>query len=332
MNEEIERIKKRELESSNKELRRRIEKLEKKLELKKVNDSKFEKIKKRTLELLELSTSHGIPNIVRANSSFILVMWSCLTIASTCLCSYFEMKAIFDYLKFTTITNIQVIHEQQAQFPTISFCASPSFNITLDQIFIFSRFDNIIETNFSHYFEEFTDVQMGKCFRYNSGKNIHNQSFDIRYSTMSGFQHGLKIDLKLKIPDEYDFVEVYLFIHNHTMPIFDTLKSTGYWLSPGSWNYFEIDRLFHQKLDAPYSDCLKDVNLFKMNKTLIDFFHKANRTYTQDDCYYKCSHLFALEESKCGCNSTLNDFSDCIANIEVLSQNSVQKCISDYLK
>ena len=36
-------------------------------------------------------------------------------------------------------------------------------------------------------------------------------------------------------------------------------------------NFFELDRALHQKLDAPYNDCLKDVNLFQMNKKLIDY-------------------------------------------------------------
>ncbi len=112
------------------ESRSRIEKLEE--ENLKTNNKD---IKKRTRQLLELSTCHGLPNIVRTQSLFILIMWSFFTVASTCFCSYFVIKAILDYLKNSTITNIQVISENQAQFPTISFCTFPnSNNITLNQI------------------------------------------------------------------------------------------------------------------------------------------------------------------------------------------------------
>ena len=71
------------IESSNKinaELRRRIELIERRLDSSKEKESKFRKIKKRTRELLEVSTSHGIPNIIRTKSLLILIMWSICTI------------------------------------------------------------------------------------------------------------------------------------------------------------------------------------------------------------------------------------------------------------
>jgi hypothetical protein len=52
------------------------------------NISKIEKLKKRTCELLEVSTVHGIPNIVRSKSLLILIMWFLLTIISASVGSY----------------------------------------------------------------------------------------------------------------------------------------------------------------------------------------------------------------------------------------------------
>ena len=312
------------------ELLRRIEKLEKKQESNTENKSKIQKVKKRTRDLLEVSTSHGIPNIVRTKSLFILIMWSFFIITSTVFCSFFVIKAILDYLKYHTITNIQVINENQAQFPTISFCAYPSLNTTLNETIISTYFDYVLETD--KYYEEYHDIILGKCFRYNSGKNIYNESFEIRNSTMTGFEHGLDLSLNIKIPAEFDFVDVYLFIHNHTLPPFDPVRGHGYWLIAGSWNYFELDRIFHQKLDAPYSDCLNDVNSFRMNKTLIDYILKENKGYTQNDCLYLCSHLFALEESKCNCNSTVTYFSKYCVKQFGIDETETQKCISEYLR
>ena len=81
----------------------------------------------------------------------------------------------------------------------------------------------------------------------------------------------------------------------------------------GSWNYFQIERVFYQQLDEPYSNCLKDIQSFKKNKLIIDFIITSKRTYSQEDYFYLCSHLFALEESNCGCKSTLSDFDkDCL--------------------
>jgi hypothetical protein len=315
-------------ESSNKindELRRRIEKLEKKLDLSKKNESKFSNIKKRTCELLEVSTSHGIPNLIRTKSLFILIMWSVCTVLSACLGSYYVLNSILDYLKYETVAKIEVINEHEIQFPAVSFCALPSFNATNDKIIMNSYFDDIRHANFSDYFVEYIDVLMGKCFRYNTGINIQN-------STIKGLKYGFRLLLNIQIPANYDYVEVGLFIHNQSLPPIDRFGRV-FWLMAGSIYYFELDRVFFKKLAAPYSNCLKDVNSFQLNKTLIDFFQKANRAYTQDDCFYKCSHLFALQERNCGCNSSLNDFSlNCIRNLYNTVDPKVEECVSAYLR
>ncbi len=43
--------------------------------------------------------------------------------------------------------------------------------------------------------------------------------------------------------------------------------------------------LFEQHLGEPYSDCLKNVSYFSLNKTIIDYILKLNRTYSQKDCF-----------------------------------------------
>jgi hypothetical protein len=294
--------------------------------------SKMKRIKKRVCELLEESSSHGIPNIARNRNLFSLVMWSSFTILSVCLGTHFIIKSILEYLKYNTFTNIEIINEQKAQFPGISFCALPSFNSSINQTFSLGIFDNIFETNLSQYVEEYNDITMGKCFRYNSGKNIYNESYQLLNSTIKGFKYGLKLTLNIQIPEDYDYAEIYLFIYNQSLRPFDSENSHGFWILPGSYYYFELDRVFYKNLDAPYSNCLKDINSFKKNKTIIDNIRKKNRDYTQANCYYLCSFLFALEESNCGCNSTLIDFSkNCIRNYNTI-ETEMTRCNSKYLK
>ena len=103
-----------ELKSFNRELLCRIEKLERKYELKNENKSKVDKMKIRTCELLEVSTIHGIPNMIRSKKLFIFVMWSTFTILSACLGSYFVIDSVLNYLKFESVTKIVVINEKQA--------------------------------------------------------------------------------------------------------------------------------------------------------------------------------------------------------------------------
>jgi len=69
-----------------------------------------------------------------------------------------------------------------------------------------------------------------------------------------------------------------------------------------------------------------------MNKTLINYITKENRDYSQSDCFYLCSSLFALEESNCGCNSTLDDFSkNCVTQFG-LEETNEKNCVSEFLK
>ncbi len=289
------------------EICNRIDKIERRLDFNKENESKLVKIKNKSRELLEASTSHGIPNIVRTKSIFILVMWSICTVFSACYGSYYVFNSILDFLKYDTVTKIEVISEKEVQFPAISFCALPSFNTTINKIVVRSNFDDILQNNFSDYFDEYADASRGKCFRYNTGKNLFNKSYDIQNSTIKGLKHGFNLILNIQIPADFDFVDVGLFIHNQSLPPIDIFERV-FWLIPGSFNYFELDRVYYKNLDAPYINCLRDVNSFQSNKTLMEIFHKENRAYTQENCFYKCSQLFALEESKCGCNSSLDDF------------------------
>jgi len=92
--------------------------------------AKCKKIEKKARDLLEASTSHEIPYIVRTKNMFILIMWIIRTLTSTCTCSYFVIDSVLDYLKYHTVINNQIIYEPQAQFPTKSICAKPSFNST----------------------------------------------------------------------------------------------------------------------------------------------------------------------------------------------------------
>jgi hypothetical protein len=256
-------------------------------------------------------------------------MWLIFFLISTCTCLYYTVKSIEDYLKFSTVTTIKLINQKYPQFPTVSICAYPAFNLSINENILTATFESVDFVNLSTVFEEFNDPFYGKCYRFNSGKNIHNESIDLLNSTLSGYPSRLKINFYLEVSDEENFGELLINIHNHSSPPYD-VESKGYWMQTGSWNFYEVERIFTEQLGEPYNDCLKDVNLFKQNKTIIKYIRESNRTYSQNDCYYLCSHLYALEESKCKCNSNLKDFEyDCARHFYV--KDSVQVCIAQYL-
>jgi len=136
------------------------------IQIKKSN-GKRDRIKKKIVDILSMSTAHGIPNILRSNHLFLIIMWSIVCGLSVCIGSYFVIDNVLDYLKYNTVSTISVINEQSVQFPTISICAHPGINKTLNETILRVRYDRVFETNVEKYFESFQDPVFGKCLRFN---------------------------------------------------------------------------------------------------------------------------------------------------------------------
>ena len=188
------------------------------------NISKINKIKEKTFELLSTSTLHGLSRLTKAKinkKKFFIFMWFTFILTSFSAGSFFVIDNIIDYLKFNTVTTIDLINERESQFPTVSICGYPRINLSLEKTILNVRFDRIDIKNFSQIFEEYYDSVYGKCFRFNSGKNIYNQSIPILSSSTSGKPNDLKINLYADIPNKYDFSELLIYIHNHSSPPFD---------------------------------------------------------------------------------------------------------------
>ena len=292
-----------------------------------LKNSKLIKIKQRSIELLLLSSAHGLPRLLRAKKNVFTVMWLLFLFSSILAGSILVINTILDFLNFDTTTSIKIIDEQQAQFPTISFCSYPKTNASLSDTILRLKYDAVDIYDVGRFMEEFNDDYYGRCFRFNSGKNVYNEQIDILSSEVAGFENGFNLNVYLSVPPKYDFIEMIFFIYNHSLPPLN-LYNAGYWLKTGSWNYFEIERMFSENLDGPYSSCLKDVSLFSLNKTLIDYILKSqNRIYSQKDCFDMCAFMFTMSESDCKCDSNLDTFyTQCYIN--ALKRN----CTREYLK
>ena len=59
--------------------------------LKRLKDNRI-KIFKKIIALLEVSTSHGIPNIVRSNRISVKILWTICFLVSVLFCSFMVFK------------------------------------------------------------------------------------------------------------------------------------------------------------------------------------------------------------------------------------------------
>ena len=158
---------------------------------------KLKKIENRALQLLLQTSAHGIPRLLRAKRIFFIVMWLAFIMVSTAFGAYFIVKNTLDYLDYKAVTTINVIDEYRSEFPTISFCGSPNLNQSIDDLILRVRFEKFFLQNYSNLFETFNDSVYGRCYRFNSGRNLYGEPIPILNSSNSGQSYGLRIDINL---------------------------------------------------------------------------------------------------------------------------------------
>lgn len=162
-----------------------------------------------------------------------------------------------------------------------------------------------MKINWQNHIETYDDYAFGRCFRFNSGKNITKHTIPIKNSKRSGWSSGFSIQFDSFTP--YNYGTIYIYIHNHTM-IPSTIYNKGIALYAGSDNHFVIKRVLNKKLPWPHSECLKDVNDFKFNRTIINFIQSKNWIYTNKECLRLCMNLMFNQTNEC--NFYLNELDE----------------------
>ena len=260
------------------------------------------RLKESTLNIILFSSIQGLPNIFRTKRFFFRLMWICLCLISLSLCIIYTHKSVVSFFEFDKITNIWTINQSEMPFPVVFIC--DFFNTNFELIVLYLSFNKNrinVETNeWKEYFEIYNDTTFGKCYKFNSGKNLFNQTTKIHNSIYAGSYTGLVLDLYVSNEKE-DFGELVVLIQNQTYsPL--TINEKGYYISSGGWNYFSIKKTYEKSLDYPYNDCLKNIYHFNKNRTLIDYIIKNNKTYNLDDCLDQCKNLIYLEQGNCNCS------------------------------
>lgn len=158
----------------------------------------------------------------------------------------------------------------------------------------------------------------------------------------------LEYQTELYVNGSYDLGQFKVYIHNQSLAP-STLYNKGYFISSGIYNYFQLDRVYEQKLEEPYNSCLKDPNLFQNNKTLINYISANNKAYSQKYCFSLCRSMKYMENNECNC--TLDSFEEdaylkcfdwnsdkkerpkkdeCLKNYNLKYQRSLHTLCSDY--
>jgi len=143
----------------------------------------FNKIKKGVSELIQVSTAYGLPNVFRSKRLFNKLFWTIYFLLSFIGACYYIFKDIHDYFSYEIVTLVQTEYDQPTEFPTVSFCSvQPNFSSFSSSYLYFSQ--RTLEKE--NHLESFMTASYGRCFRFNSGKNMNNSYIAIKNSSSGG--------------------------------------------------------------------------------------------------------------------------------------------------
>ncbi len=265
-------------------------------------------------KIKDLFQSASIPCISNISKSHLLIS------KLTWLIGFFLLFAIFvmfaretslNYFEHEVITNVDIIREEEAEFPTVSFCINQRLNLSQ---FLDGCIFDMQECNWSDF--EVKDFLNETCYRFNSGHNYFGDKIPIKKTSNYDFKTSLMLFLSLSndylIDGNITPFKTSLFIQNHST-LFDRDHvfniESGLLVSNGG-TFITFEREFVFKLAEPFNHCVKqDTNEYVSD--LFQFFISNNMTYLKKDCIDKCIGIFMFEN----CNiSDGNIFSnlDCI--------------------
>jgi len=274
--------------------------------------------------MLSDSTAYGVPKLFRSKRLFYKLFWLAFILMGSGASAYYIWDAINSFLDFETVTKIETKFEQPLQFPTISFCPYLGGeqrifnNLSLNQIIkeCWQNLDQDCTKNPNKYFEQFESFFHGKCFRFNSGKNISNHSIPFFNSTLGGKDDSFYLKLNKA-------TDLWLWVHNvSSPPIFNHYNNhlgNSILISANTQTQIIISKIIEKKLGLPYNPCYLNVNEFPYNKTIINYISQTiNETYKQTNCLELCFDVYYINENPCSCQNTSigNVWEDCFVNFE----------------
>ncbi len=161
---------------------------------------------------------------IRSKRLLIKIIWIVFLFAFLFGSIYYVVLEILNYLQYEITTSIFTINEQEAEFPTISFCNTKNSNFDIKILGLGFQSENLID-EWQYHIESYTDKTYGNCYRFNSDFNLSNQSMPIKKVRKSGLENALYMDIYSNTSRYFEGLMIY--IHNHTA-IPDTIYEFDY--------------------------------------------------------------------------------------------------------
>lgn len=155
-------------------------------------------------------------------------------------------------------------------------------------------------------YEDFEFYRMGefsKCYKFNSGLNIHKQNVSIRKVSRFGKQNGLRIELNLGKNHECkspltSTSGLAIYIHEPSYSLNE--DDDAILARPNTQTEIVLELTNVEKLPHPYSDCFKDLKSVRVeDSSLISETIQLIKSYTQQYCLQLCFQKFLIQNCNC---------------------------------
>ncbi len=156
---------------------------------------------KNALEnFLSNTTIDGVCNVMKSKRYFHKIIWLLCLICCVSIGCWFVILIILKFTSFEVVINIESSLETPVEFPTVTICSRDqcSFNekhltdLISECTF---NYDKSCQTNPDNYFESVFVPHDGICLKFNSGKNMSNQTVPILNSTIGGRDDSLNLQI-----------------------------------------------------------------------------------------------------------------------------------------
>ena len=300
-------------------------------------------------ETLLSSTAHGIPNILRAKSTLLKMIWSFFLTLSLIVCFYFLKKALTGYFDHEVVTKIVVTNEISSEFPSIKIChqnghfISNYTNQTSDTVINYIDSDikvllpyckfNSIDCDLANDFSVEYDIFYGYCLIFNNGKNFTGNSTPKKEMKRVGKDNGLI--LKLFIKNSYSAEKnngLRILIFNSSSNSIINRICEGIDISTGLETNVILNRLFIYKKETPYSDCISEIEDFESD--LLKLIINSGYAYRQNDCLDLCTWDLIFQSYNCSISgiSPLNSLSPCNSSLTYYITSSIYNYNNIFIK
>jgi hypothetical protein len=328
------------------------------------------KIKENIKSIIEDSTVHGLPRVLKSNSLISKIVWTIFFCLSSSCCVYLIISAIFSFLQYSVVTTIETITEIPADLPVVTICnlnvLQTNYSLSLAKKYENSPYPTIykqffVKNEISSYNDSFKkslsyplneslisctintmscipsdflwifNPIYGNCFSFNKGFNSSGHPISQVQISKAGNINGLRLELFIGNP--YNIANFVSTTGYHVIVHNRTYKISlfdGYDISTGVETNLAISRLYVTNKPKPYSDCIDLNSIDSFDSDFYRAIYGLNQTYRQIDCFDLCFQQLLINTCQCYTN-TINKLNGTIPCLDYFQSNCLTNTWNSFL-